>query len=100
MPRKKAVKKKSVRKNSSKVVRMSVGSSKKRVRSSPKKIRIAVNNLVLFVVLSLVSYGLYGVSGSEFYQNLFFLSSMILGFIALAFLIVLAILLILKGMRK
>lgn len=89
-------KKKSVRKRkSSKVV-----ASKRLVRSTKKKINLVLKNLILFGVLSIISFMLYTVSSSEFYTTLFSFSAMIFGIIDLSFLIVLLIFLILKAMEK
>ena len=78
MPRKKAVKKKT-----SKKVKKSTENS----AGSKRKINVVIWNLILFVILAVASYVLCNVSGSDFYQDLFFLLSVILGFVALAFLI-------------
>lgn len=69
-------------------------------RSSQRKIVIVVKNLVLFAILSLISWLLYSVSNVEMYENLFLLLAYILGFTAVAFLIVLFVLLLLRLIRK
>jgi len=51
--------------------------------------RLVLRNLTLFLVLSLISFLLYYVSESKFYENLFLLVTFIFGFITLAFFIVL-----------
>ena len=73
----KAISKKTIKKP---IKRLSAASSYKR------RFNIALRNLILFVVLFILSFILYTVSGSAFYQNLFFMLSVILGFIAVAFL--------------
>ena len=50
--------------------------------------KLALRDLILFAVLSLISYILYLVSGSGIFQDTFYLLAMIFGFMALAFLIV------------
>ena len=87
------VKKKSVKKRS-------VNKSKKLVRYTKKKINLALKNLILFGVLSLIFFMLYSVSSNETYENLFLLFSMLLGFVGLAFLVVLLIFLVLKIMKR
>ena len=69
-------------------------------RSSSRKVGIVVKNLILFSILSLISWLLYGVSNVGMYENLFLLLAYVLGFVALAFLIVLLVLLLLKLIRK
>jgi len=77
-----------------------VGKTNKQLtRASGKKIGLVVKKLVLFIILAVASYILRSVT-SGFFYNLFFLLALIFGFIALAFLIVLLILLIMKGMKK
>ena len=75
-----------------KPIRRSVAKKVVQVKQMPLKNRsgLALRNLILFAVLALISYILYSITGSEkqIYRNTFYLSSMILGFIALAFLIV------------
>lgn len=74
--------------------------SKGKINASEKKINLVLKNLILFGVLSLISFMLYTVSSNVFYRDLFLLSTMILGFIALAFLIVLLVLMLLRIMKK
>ena len=76
---------------------------KKRVvkrRATGKKMSIVIKNLILFVVLAIISYLLYNVSGSELLRQLFYLAAILMGFIALAFLIVLLVLLFLRLLKK
>ena len=71
-----------------------------RVRSSKKKIKLVLKNLILFAILTLVCFLLYIFSNNELFRSLFQLLAMILGFVGLAFLIVLLALWILKLMKK
>ena len=74
---------------------------KRLTRASPRKIGLVVKNLVLFVILAVASYLLYNVTTPDsILNNLFFLLAIVLGFISLAFLIVLLILLIMKGLKR
>ena len=91
------VKKKTVTKVSKK---KTVGKSMRMVRASKRKINLVLKNLILFVVMSLISFGLYNILNNEIFKNLFSLLAMIFGFISVAFLIVLLVFLILKLMRK
>jgi len=91
MAKKKSVRKKSARKT---------GKSKKVMRSTKRKINLALRNLILFGVLSIISFMLSSVSSNEIYVTLFGLISMILGFIAFAFFIVLLVFLVLRLMKK
>jgi hypothetical protein len=86
MPKKKRVRKKTSR--------------KKGVIVNEKKISIALKSLVLFGVLALVSFMLYTVSSNVFYRDLFFMGTMILGFIAAAFVIVILLFLVMRAMKK
>ena len=76
-----------------------VSKSKRLIRSSRRKVNIVIKNLVLFSILSFVLWILSTISGVE-YTNLFLLLSVILGFVAVAFLIALVALLFLRLMRK
>lgn len=74
--------------------------------SAPKfsniKGRIArvVNNLLLFIALSLVSFVLYRFVQNDFLTDLFFVMSTVFGFIAVGFFIALLILEIVKYVSK
>ena len=68
--------------------------------SKSDKVKISFINLVTFVLLSLVFYALYGFTENLFLQNFFYLLSIILGFIALAFLILWLVFLLIKSMKK
>ena len=75
-------------------------SGKRMVRATKKKIQIVLGNLILFAVLTGVSYVLYRLLRNDLLKNLFSLLSMVLGFVGLAFLIVLVAFLILKFMKR
>jgi hypothetical protein len=75
-------------------------SAAKKVISSKFKFGIVFRNLVLFVLLSLISYILYLVSESDVFINLFYLLWVVFGFISLAFFIALLVLLFLKWMKR
>ena len=98
------VKKKSVkkprRKTTKKKVSRVANKSKRLVRASKRKINLVLKNLILFIILFVLSFVLYSVSEQEMYVNLFGLLSVILGFIGVAFLIVLLVFLFLKAMKK
>jgi hypothetical protein len=96
MARKKRVKRKASRRVSRRVSR-----SKNFGRIDTKrKIAVVLNNLLLFVALSLVSFVLYRFLQNELLVNLFFVMSMVFGFVGVAFLITLLILLIIKLVKK
>ncbi len=65
-----------------------------------RKIAVVLNNLLLFVALSLVSFVLYRFLQNELLVNLFFVMSMVFGFVSVAFLITLLILFIIKFVKK
>jgi len=65
-----------------------------------RKIAIVINNLLLFVALSLVSFVLYRFLQNELLVNLFFVMSMVFGFVSVGFLITLLILFIIKLVKK
>ncbi len=65
-----------------------------------RRFGIALRNLILFLIMFVVSYGLYSASSSDLMINLFFLLSVIFGFVSLAFLLVLLIFVFMKIIRK
>jgi polyferredoxin len=87
------VKKKKVNKKGKKT-------SSKMVRASKKKINLVVKNLILFAVLTITSFILHYFLGEGVIKDLLYFSSMILGFIAIAFLITFLILYIMKLSKK
>jgi len=64
------------------------------------KVGLVIKNLLLFVILALISYALYSFLTNEVLVNLFLILSMVFGFVAVAFLITLLILLIMKSFKK
>ena len=72
--------------------------NKKAVKTS-KKFSVVLKNLILFAVLSIISFTLYKVSEKEIYMNLFYIIFMLSVLVALAFLIA-HILLFLKVLKK
>lgn len=81
------------------VVGKRVRTVKTLVRTREKK-RLVFRNLILFALISIVCYILYTISNTGMFQNLFWLLSMVTGFVALAFLIVWLVFLLLKVMEK
>lgn len=71
-----------------------------KVRPTRNRIKIVVKNLILFVVLSLVFYVLKIISVNPIYETFFYFLYMILGFIALALLISLLVMLLLKALKR
>ena len=77
-------------------------SKQPRVSSMPpgnRKIMISVKNLLFFSVLSLICFLLYSIS-SSMYQTLFYLLTMLFVFVALAFFLVLLILVFMRLLKK
>jgi Flp pilus assembly protein TadB len=72
----------------------------RRIKATPGRISLVLRNLILFIVITLISYILYLVSNNFVYDSFFYLLSMVAGFISLAFLISLVVFLFLKIMRK
>ena len=50
--------------------------------------KLALRDLILFALLSIISFILYTVSGNILYQDTFYLLAILFGFISVAFLIV------------
>jgi len=93
--------KKRVQKRVAKRVSKKVSASKSLGRNDTKrKITIVLNNLLLFVALSLVSFVLYRFLQNDILVNLFYAMSMIFGFVAVGFLITLLILFVMKTVKK
>ncbi len=95
-----AKKKKVQRRAKRKVSRKQVKSESFSKTDLKKKITIVINNLLLFVALSLVSFVLYRFLQNDILVNLFQAMSMIFGFVSVAFLITLLVLIIMKFARK
>jgi len=97
-----ARKKRIVKRKGRRVRRVSRSSRRSQSYSvSPrKKIWIVFNNLLLFVALSLVSFVLTRFLTNAFFTDLFSLTAIIFGFVAVGFLITLVVLLILSEVKK
>lgn len=96
-------KKKRMKRTATKKSRKSVKKSfskYKRATSISDKIKLVVNNLLLFIALSLVSFVLYRFIENKFLNDLFFVIAIVFGFIGAGFLIVLLILAIMKLISK
>jgi hypothetical protein len=65
-----------------------------------KNITLIVNNLLLFVALSFVSFVLYRFLNNDLLKNLFQVMAMVFGFVSVAFLICLLVLVIMKLVSK
>ena len=70
------------------------------VRSPSKKIKIASWNLITFVALSAIAVVLTNASSNQMFKDLLFLIALLLMFVALAFFIVLLVLVFLKIFRR
>ena len=90
---KKKVSKKIARKKS---VKRKSGS----IKSDKQKINLVLKNLMLFAILALASFLLYSVSSNELLVNLFSLLTIVLGFVAGAFLIILLVFFFMRLMKK
>jgi len=75
-------------------------SSGRKVISSSKKIGMILGNLALSAILFVISLGLYFVTSNEVLNNFFGILAIIFGSIGLAFLIIYAVFLVLKIMKK
>lgn len=64
------------------------------------RINLAWRNFILFLILFILSFVLYSFSSSSLFLNFFGVLSIILGFLAFAFLIALVVLLILNAAKK
>lgn len=89
-----------LKKRVKKVSRKSVARKLSGNELSKKRIIFVIKDLFFFLVLFLVSLALYNVSVSENYVMLFALLSIVFGFIALTFLIVLLVLLFMQFLKK
>ena len=65
-----------------------------------KDINLIINNLLLFVALSLVSFVLYRFLTNDLLKNLFQVMAMVFGFVSVAFLITFLVLIIIKFISK
>jgi len=105
MPRKKKVTKRrsssrNVKTRRSATKRVSKIVSTKRVVASKRKMSLVLTNLVLFVVLFLISMLLYNVFSDEILLSFFFITTVITGLIAVAFLISYLVLVFMKWFGK
>ncbi|MBI2042785.1 hypothetical protein HYT25_00145 [Candidatus Pacearchaeota archaeon] len=75
-------------------------SSGRKVIASKRKFGLVVSNLILSAILALISWFLYVVTSNEVLRNFFWMLGVIFGFVGLAFLIILAVLFVLKLMKK
>lgn len=84
-----------------KSVRARPSASFKKVGFSRVKLGVVARNLILFVLLSLISYILYLVSNPNgAWVDIFYFLLIIFGFISVAFLISLLVLLLMKWIKK
>ena len=103
--KKKAVKKetakKTIKKPSPKTSRIKgIGSAKPNSKFYHTKFNLVTKQIILFAILFIISILLFGVSENLIYKNLFFLLSIIFGFIIVAFFIVLLVFLFLRAMNS
>ncbi len=97
---KKKVSKKTAKVKSVRKIKSSKNLNNSEVIHYQRKTGVAVWNLCLFAVLSIISYILSNISGTDFYRELFYLASLLFGVVALTFLIVFLVFLLLNWMRK
>ncbi len=62
--------------------------------------RLALRDLILFALLSIISFILFTVSGNTLYQDTFYLLGILFLFIAVAFLIVFLVIIFARGKVK
>ena len=74
--------------------------SKKVSNSGNKKVHLVLKNLILFLAISIISFILRSILAEGLFKSFFFLLSIIFAFVAVAFLIVLLVLLALKFVKK
>ncbi|PIN77204.1 hypothetical protein COV15_02845 [Candidatus Woesearchaeota archaeon CG10_big_fil_rev_8_21_14_0_10_34_12] len=88
------------KKRAKKTKKVMKGKKMPKVLVLKRKIQLVINNLLLFIALSLVSFALYRfvpkLIPNDFLTELFSVMAMVFGFVASGFLIVLLILLIMK----
>lgn len=88
MAKKKSVKKKKVVRKKT-VARKKVSRKTKRVPQTSKYgSKLAIRDLIIFALLSLISYMLSTVSGNELFEDVLYLLAIVFGFLAIAFLII------------
>ena len=59
--------------------------------------KLALRDLILFTLLTIISFILFTVSGNTLYQDTFYLLAILFGFIAVAFLIVFLVIIFARG---
>jgi len=100
--RKPVIKAKNVVVKKSRAVSKKVVAPKRVARRVPakNKLKIVVKNLVLFGILFVLSVVIASISSNELVDQLFWILAIITAFVAVAFLIVLLILVFMKQIRK
>lgn len=88
------------KKRGKRVSRKEVVFSKASLIASPKKFRLILSNLLIFVAIFVISFGLYLVSSDEFYDNMFWMISLITGFLSVSLLLVFLIFVVLRYLGK
>jgi|TARA_Y100000310_G_scaffold285257_1_gene308607 uncharacterized membrane protein len=91
--------KKSKAKSSSRKTKRTISKTKKIV-ASKRKVSLALKNLILFTILSVLSFGLTYVFSDEILVSFFWMTSLISGFVAVAFLISYLVLFFMKLLKK
>lgn len=92
------VRKKAVKKQSIKVSRKVL--KKDEARVSPRKYKLAIHNLIGTIIGFVLFLVLYFVSTNPFYSDLFYILSVLSGFLAIAYFIVFLIFILLKSFSK
>ena len=95
-------KKKSVRKRSAIRRAVSKPAARSVVSARPERTRFSfvVKNLVLFIILFILFLVLYYISTNAIYKNLFWILAVLIGFVGVAFLLVLLIFVFMRIFRK
>ncbi len=97
--------KKRIKSRKKSAVKRSAPKSKKRTIpvkqiTSRYNSKLALRDLILFALLSIISFILFTVSGNTLYQDTFYLLAILFGFIAVAFLIVFLVIIFARGKVK
>jgi len=69
-------------------------------RSDQGRVNLIFKNLILFAILFIIFLVLYNVATDEVYKNLFWILAVLMGFVAVAFLIALLVFVFIKLFRK
>ncbi|MDO8622792.1 MAG: hypothetical protein Q7R52_00955 [archaeon] len=72
----------------------------KNVDSNKRRIKLSFINLILFLFFTAISYLLYTLAATDFMEKTFFLLTLVLSFVSVAFLIILLVFIILRIMNK